>query len=160
MKTARIFLWIILVASAACASHHQVPHTAPDEKQPHVTWDVLTGGAQGHDRLACQSAQLQTECTLAASSNERTELATVHLYLHAATLSATYEGTLNLPFLNGDAGHTVSSTIAPGGTPQGPTIAGVITSKPGTYTMKVKLRVKHGSQDLPAIVREVKVVVR
>lgn len=160
MKTARIFLWIILVASTACASHHQVPHTARDETQPHVTWDVLTGGAQGHERLACQSALLQTECTLAASSKERTELATIHLYLHAATLPVTYEGTLNLTFINGDAGHAVSSTVPPGASPQGPTIAGVITSKPGTYTIRVELKVKHGDNDSPLIVREVKVAVR
>ena len=160
MKSALAGLSILVVASSACASH-KVPHTAPDESLPHITWEIRTGGEEGEERIACQSAQPRVECTLAASSKERQELATIHLYLHAATQAVTYDGSVRLPFLDGaaDVGR-VSATVTPGSTPQGPTIAGVITSKPGTYTMTVALKVKHGGNESPPIDREVKVIVR
>lgn len=154
-------LMLAMLAAGACAGH-QVSHTASDESRPHITWEIRAGGAEGHDRLACQSSSSGTPCVLTASGKDRRELATVHLYFHASAQTANYEGTLMLPFLDGasERPRPVAATLQPGAAAEGPTITGLITPTPGTYTMTVALKVKHGDKNSTPITRDVTVVVR
>lgn len=101
-------------------------------------------------------------CALTASTRDRREFVTVHLYLHAAAQTASYEGTLKLPFLEGVSEGTrpVAATLQPGAPAEGMTITGLVTSKPGTYTMTVALKVTYGGKNSTPITRDITVTVR
>lgn len=135
---------------------------ASDESQRHITWEIRAGGQDGDDRLVCESAQAQPACALTASTTDRPELTTVHLYLHGATLPAAYEGSRRLPFLQGaeKVERPVKVNVEPGAAPHSLAVTGLVTSKSATYTMAVSLTVKQGTKEVSPIARDVKVVVQ
>lgn len=137
----RTALVLLMVISGACG-WHRVPHVAPDESRPHITWEIRTGGDLGDDQFVCGSTEPSRDCVLPASTQARRSLATVHLYLHAARQPTSYLGVMQVPFIDGAArleDREVSATVPPGSQPVGTTLAGPVTSKPGEYTFKVLL---------------------
>ena len=135
-------LWCVLVpVSGACAAHG-VTHTAPDESQPHVSWEIRTGGTTGDDDLVCASSEPSPTCVLTASTKETPTLTTVHLFLHAAAQPTTYKGVMRVPFIVGSdqkAGAAVSASVDPGSKPEGTTVSGLVTSKLGRYALTISL---------------------
>lgn len=148
------------IVIGACGAH-RARHTAPDESQPHITWEIRTGGPQGEAQQVCESAQPKPACTIPPSPEKR-RFATIHLYLHSAKESARYDGTVRIAFIEGEppSGRTVSTTVPPGTSAENLTVVGVVTSKPGKYTMSIALKTKHGAKEAPTISHEVDVVVR
>ena len=105
MRRRRRHLTALLGASftylwAACAGH-QVPHAAPDEAAPHVSWEIRSGGDLGDASVVCGSAQPAIPCVLTASTEQKPVLTTVHVYLHALAQSTTYVGSTQAPFVEG-----------------------------------------------------------
>lgn len=127
--------------AAACGGH-RVPHVAPDESRPHVTWEIRTGDEPENEAFVCGSSQPTRDCVLAASTAQRRSLATVHLYLHEASDTTRYTGVMQVPFMDGPARLTdrqVNATVPAGSQPVGSTFSGRVTAKAGRYTFKILL---------------------
>lgn len=125
----------------ACGGH-RVAHVAPDESRPHITWEIRAGGDTGDDNFVCGSSQPSRECVLAASTADRSSLATVHLYLHTAKELTSYLGAMQVPFIEGSDrlnDREVSATVPRGSRPVGSTLSGRVTLKAGTYTFRIML---------------------
>lgn len=159
MRLTPILLVVLFVQG--CGGH-RVVHTAPDESQPHITWEIRTGGEEGEERLACEAGQPQPQCELSASSTDRREMTTIHVYMHAASQVAIYEGSLRISFLgtSAESERLISTTVNPGDPASSLTVFGVTTNKPGTYAMSVSLKVTHGGKDAGQLSRDIKVIVR
>lgn len=153
MRSFRLGSWTLIAASAlaACASH-QARHTAPDESQPHITWEIRTGGPEGEARQVCESAQVKPRCVLPASSETQSQLTTIHIYLHAARQAARYQGTVRIPFLGvAETERPIDSTVPVGARPESLTVVGATTRKPGRYRMSIALKTRHGGKDAAPI---------
>lgn len=147
MDPRRLFMRIIATgilagAAAACAGHGVV-HVAPDESQPHITWEIRAGGETGDANFVCGSAQPSRACTLPASTPERVSLATVQVYLHAARVETNYLGQVRVPFIAGAdqllRDREISVTVPPDSRPVGSAITGRVTGVAGSYTYAIEL---------------------
>jgi len=137
-RMGRVLVCVGLLATVGCASHG-VAHVAPDESQPHLSWEIRSGSRDGDAEFVCGSGQQGPPCVLTASSDTRRVLATVHVLLHAAAQPTTYLGFVRAPFLEGEAERKpseISATLKPGERPVGTTILGRVT-KPGSYTLRI-----------------------
>lgn len=149
-------LLFVTCISAAC-SGHRVPHVAPDESRPHITWEIRSGGDLGDDRLVCGSSQPSLQCVLTASTADRPSLTAVHLYLHAARQQTSYLGVMQVPLMEGSARRAdreVSATVPPGSQPVGHTVTGNVTSKAGDYTLSVSLDAIQPGMTMPQRIQE------
>lgn len=133
---------LIAASMAAACGGHRVAHVAPDESRPHITWEIRAGDGPGDEESVCGSSQPTRDCVLALSTAERRSLATVHLYLHAASETTRYVGVMQVPFMDGLARLTdreVNATVPAGSQPVGSTLSGRVTSKAGSYTFRIVL---------------------
>ena len=132
---------LVMAAAFATACGHRVPHIAPDESRPHITWEIRTGGDVRDEEFVCGSTQRSRQCVLPASATASRSLATVRLYLHAAKETTNYLGTMQVPFMEGTGleEREVSATVPPGSQPVGRTLNGRVTSKAGNYTFRISL---------------------
>ena len=136
------FLAIITIAScAACAERIPEPIVIP--AVPHVSWLVAVQTPNGGERTVCQSDP-RNQCVLPASTSENRAFVTVHLYLHSVKSGETkYSGTMRVGFLNGNAAEPhdskVDSSVGPGDTPTNVSVTGIVTQKPGAYTVAISL---------------------
>jgi hypothetical protein len=139
-STCRSSLLIAAAIVAACG--HRVPHVAPDESRPHITWEIRTGGDLGRARFVCGSSQPSRACVLAASAAEQPSLTTVHVYLHAARGQTSYLGVTQVPFIEGSAplrDREVSATVPANSQPVGSVVSGRVTTTPGRYVFRISL---------------------
>ena len=157
---------LVALSLSACAGH-RIPHTATDESQPHITWELRTGGEEGEEGVVCESAQAQPLCALPGGTiptgTGRRALSTFHLYMHSASQVVTYEGTVFLPFFegaNGRSGRAISVTVKPGDAPQSISVTGLTASKAGAHALRIALKVTIGGKPAPDIKQEVKVVLQ
>ena len=131
---------LVLPLSAGCAAHR--PTHVAAESQPHITWEIRTGGDLGEDNLVCGSPEPTRECVLGASSERNGRLVTVHLYLHSAAQQTSYLGVMHAPFLQGaegQKGYDVSASVPRDSRPVGVTVSGLVTPKRGDYTFSISL---------------------
>ena len=91
-------------------------------------------------------------------------MTTVHLYLHAAAQPTSYLGVLAVPFVGGSeriAEREVSATVKRGEQPYGVTVSGLVTSKPGSYGLRVRLDATQANSPTPTrIAEEIPVTVK
>jgi hypothetical protein len=147
------------VLAAACAGHG-VPHIAPDESQPHVTWEVRTGGYTGDSRFVCGSSEPSKPCVLTASAGGRGTPVMVRLFMHAADAQTNYLGVMNTPFVDGGASEReISLTVPRGSRPVSSLLSGKVTDTPGTYTLTIGLDATQGTSDSPIRIAEQRPVV-
>ena len=144
----------VSVLAAACAAHG-VPHVAPDESQPHVTWEVRMGGYTGDSRFVCGSSDPSKPCVLTASGGQRGTAVTVRLFLHAADTQTNYLGVMNTPFVDGGASEReISLTVPRGSRPVSSFLSGKVTDKPGTYTLTIGIDATQGTSGSPIRIAE------
>jgi hypothetical protein len=149
-----ILVFTVSVLAAACADHG-VPHVAPDESQPHVTWEVRTGGYAGDRIFVCGSSDPSKRCVLTASAGQRGTAVTVRLYLHAANAQTNYLGVMTTPFVDGAASEReISLTVPRGSRPVSSFLSGRVTDKPGTYTLNIGLDATRATSDNPVRIAE------
>jgi hypothetical protein len=126
-----------VMTAAACSGAPKVVHVAPDESQPHFTWEIRTGGEFGGARFVCGSRQPKTPCELAPSSG-----VSMYLHLHAAAMTTNYLGVWKAPFLQGwkpSDYRELSGVVEPGDDPHAISVSGLVTSTPGESTLSVRL---------------------
>ena len=159
----RCAMVLLLSCSIGCATRG-VTHVAPDESQPHFSWEIRTGGQEGDDKLVCGSAERAQGCTLVASSDKRPVVASVHLAVHPAAEPTSYLGFMRLSFFQGNDTRKVgevNTTVQPGSRPVHAMITGQVTSKPGTYTLVISVDATQPGLPAPKhLPEEVKVTVR
>ena len=137
---------------------------APDESRPHITWEIRTGTDIGDEQFVCGSVRPANPCLLQAATPDRRNMTTVHLYLHAAAQPTSYLGVLAVPFVAGSekiAEREVNATVERGDQPYGVTVSGLVTSKPGSYALRVRLDATQPNSPTPTrIVEEIPVTVK
>ena len=142
------------VLAAACAQRG-VPHVAPDESQPHVTWEIRTGGYTGDSRFVCGSIQPAQPCVLTASGGGRGTAVTVRLFLHAASAQTNYLGVMTTPFVDGTVSEReISQTVPRGSRPVSSLLSGKVTDKAGTYPLTISLDATQATADVPVRIGE------
>ena len=109
---------VSILVAIGCTSHAPV-HTAPDESQPHITWEIQQG-AGADETFICGSRKPGVHCILAARSEQQRTRAIVQVQFHAAKSDTKYLGVIAVPFVSG--GNTphlgeVSIDVAAGSQP-------------------------------------------
>lgn len=154
-----MFLMALSMLAAACAGHG-VPHVAPDESQPHVTWEIRTGGYAGDARFVCGSSDPSKPCVLAASATQRGTAVTVRLLLHDAAGQTNYLGLMTTPFVDGAVKEReISLTVPHGSRPVSSFLSGKVTETPGTYTLNIALDATLTGSNVPVRIAEQRPVV-
>ena len=114
-----------------------VIHTAPDESQPHISWEIRSGGADGDDRTVCRSSDAAPACALAPGAKVM-----LRVLFHPAERQTNYLGAWRAPFLEGWTEkdyRDVAGTVQPGEQPYRKSVNGVVTDTPGRYRFNVLL---------------------
>jgi hypothetical protein len=153
-----LLIWLApLVGSCAV---DRVAHVAPDESRPHITWEIREGG--DNERFVCGSIEPSRPCALVAATDERSNEATVRLFLHAAAGDTSYLGVMTTPFLGGAAtDREISITVPKDSRPVQSTVIGRVTTKPGAYSFGVALdATQHGVPAPARITHQIPVVVK
>lgn len=97
----------------------------------------------GHDynpdeEFGCQSNP-RSDCAVNASSAAEKTLSEVHVYFHPARTETKYSGTVKIGFFTDSAtssGMKVDATVKPGDVGSH-SVIGLVTDKPGRYTMSI-----------------------
>ena len=152
-----LLIWLSPLAGSCAVD--RVPHVAPDESRPHITWELRDGGES--ERFVCGSTEPSRPCGLVASTGERSNEATVRLFLHAAAGDTSYLGVMTTPFLDGAAkDREISITVPKDSRPVQSTVIGRMTTKPGAYSFGIALdATQHGVPAPARITHEIAVVV-
>ena len=145
--------------SGACAGN-RVPHVAPDESRPHITWEIRTRDSGSGTRFVCGSIEPSRPCVVAASANRQGTGMTVQLHLHAASSQTNYLGVMETPFVDGVRTREISLTVPRGSRPVSSLLSGRVTDAPGTYTLSIGLDATQTGVEAPfRIAQKIPVVV-
>ena len=161
--SAAVLCSVCLLSTAGCAGH-QIQHNAVDESLPHITWEIRAGGAEGDARFVCRSTEPNQACVLDASTTERPNEVTAHLYLHPVKEPTSYLGFMRLEFLSTperEGEGDISISVPPGSRPVSVTCTGAVTSKPGSYALRIVLDALQPGMTTPKhIAQEIKITIR
>ena len=151
-------LVFFFAVSGACAGN-RVPHVAPDESRPHITWEIRSRES-GESRFVCGSIEPSRSCVLAASASRQGTGVTVQLYLHAASTQTSYLGLMETPFVDGVKEREISLTVPRGSQPVSSLLSGRVIEAPGTYPLSIALDATQTGADAPIrITQQIPVVV-
>ena len=152
-------LIFFVAVSGACAGN-RVPHVAPDESRPHITWEIRSRESTG-GRFVCGSAEPSRPCVLETTASERGTGVTIQLHLHAASTQTSYLGLMKTPFVEGVKDREISITVPRGSQPVSSLLSGKAIETPGSYTLSIALDATQTGVDTPVrITQEVPVVVK
>jgi len=138
--------------SGACAGN-RVPHVAPDESRPHITWEIRSREGGG-TRFVCGSSEPSRPCVVAASASRQGTGMTVQLHLHAASTQTSYLGVMETPFVDGVKAREISLTVPRGSQPVSSLLSGRVVDAPGTYTLSIGLDATQTGVEAPLRIAE------
>ena len=146
--------------SGACAGN-RVPHVAPDESRPHITWEIRSRDSGGGSRFVCGSSEPSRPCVLEASASPQGTGVTVQLYLHAAATGTSYLGLMKTAFVDGvKEQREINITVPRGSRPVSSLLSGRLVDSPGTYSLIIALDATQDGVDAPIrITQQIPVVV-
>jgi len=123
--------------SAACARHVPEPPTSAPGK-PYISWVIMSGDSDNPDEdFVCQSDPL-SDCVVPASRADARVFSDVHIYYHGAGAETRYVGTMHIGFFQGSpsaAKTQVDIAVKKNGSITNQSVAGIVTSTPGSYTI-------------------------
>jgi hypothetical protein len=126
--------------TATCAT--AIPRPANDTPgSPNVTWVLMFGDRDNPDQeFSCQSTP-RTECALPASRPDAQVFSDIHFYYHGTGADIRYEGTRAIGYLQVTGSYTSRTDIrvAKDQSIANQSISGIVTSKPGAYTVALSL---------------------
>lgn len=138
MKNIAIRVISALLLFSGCAEHIPEPVLVP-QGAPHLSWNIHSGDAEDPGRnVICQSDP-RTDCVVPASRDGRKVFATVHLFFHPAATETRYTGTVEVGFFDQVHEMTPNSTVKPGDAPTHHHINYIVTTKPGTYPLRIAI---------------------
>ena len=155
----RAWLVFLFAVSGACAGN-RVPHVAPDESRPHITWEIRSREGSGGVRFVCGSIEPSRPCVLSASASQQGTGVTVQLHLHAASTQTSYLGLMKTPFVDGVKDREINLTVPRGSQPVSSLVSGRLVDSPGTYSLSIALDATQEGVEAPIrITQQVPVVV-
>ena len=135
-------MWLLgpglALAMSACAAGRTLPHDAPAEDLPHISWELSAGGVSAMSRV-CTSRSPETPCVLRASATSAQQTATLTIDFHAAAQPVSYTGTIATNFLQTKPEHAINETPEPGQAVRSLAIVDRVTSAPGQYALGIDL---------------------
>ena len=142
----------LILTIASCATRVPRPAGVPPGV-PHISWIIMHGDGDNPDaEFACQSTGPR-DCVLPASRSETRVFSNVHLYFHGAGPETTYVGSYRPEFLDsGDASpHEFPLKTTVKGEEQivNQSLIGVVTTKPGTYVLRLAVEAATGGGSTP-----------
>jgi hypothetical protein len=151
-------LLVLSAMSGACAGN-RIPHIAPDESLPHITWEIRSREGGG-TRFVCGSIEPSRPCVVTASATRQGTGMTVQVHLHAASSQTNYLGVMETPFVDGLKVREISLTVPRGSQPVSSLLSGRVVDTPGTYTLNIALDATQAGVETPVrIVEKIPVVV-
>ena len=131
---------LLTLTVASCATRVPEPVGVPPGV-PHISWIIMHGDRDNPDgEFACQSTGPR-ECVLPVSQSPSSVFADVHLYFHGAGQETTYVGSYRPEFLNsGDAApheFPIRTTVKGEEQIVNQSLIGLVTTKPGTYALRL-----------------------
>ena len=155
------FFWFL---TSGCASGHRIPEPpGVHPNEPHISWSIHAGTAENPEQLLVCDSGSRAECVVGTSRPEREVFATLHLYLHPASVETTYTGTVQIGFFGRDKrAHQldVKQIVKPGEKPRNSTIYDRLPSAAGTYPMEIALTAMLASGERREIRENVTVTVK
>ena len=135
--TRGVAICVSLLALAGCASRSG-PEPIGDSSSPRLGWVIMHGSADNPDaEFACQSNP-KNPCALPASTAQRRVFSNVYLYFHPIGAPARYEGTVEISFLGTGRPAPVALSVPAKGMGNN-SVVGIVTDKPGDYTLALSL---------------------
>jgi hypothetical protein len=136
-----ILLTVCVGIGAGCGKRVPEPTGLPPGT-PHVSWIIMSGDRDEPDRdFICQSDP-RNECAIPASKPGAQVFSDLHFYYHGAGAETRYTGTIQIGFFEGaPESHAVhpSVTVKNNESITNQSIVGAVSSKPGTYVIKLDL---------------------
>jgi hypothetical protein len=143
--------------TSGCATGHRIPEPPGVHlNEPHISWSIHAGTSENPEQLLVCDSGSKAECVVGASRPEREVFATLHLYLHPASVETPYTGTVQIGFFGGDRrAHQldVKQTVKPGENPRVSTIYDLLPTVAGTYPMEIAVTATPASGE-PREIRE------
>lgn len=162
--TMRVVVVGLCAVCAGCGKRVPEPVGVP-AGTPHVSWIIMHGDRDNPDAaFACQSTE-STACIVPASRPGATVFSDVHLYYHGAGSETRYVGSYDVGYFQRQGGgrSDVPTNITVRGNEKitNQSVTGIVTSTPGTYTLRFALDASTGDRSVTQAVRaEVPVTVR
>jgi hypothetical protein len=137
-------LVVTLVWLGGCAGAVAPPRSPSRTAEPGISWRIGMGPPGGYVDDICRSDR-DDPCIVAASTAGSPRVAGVSVYLHPGDLRATFTGSVLIEFVDGPVGQrgyemSVSEyRVDPGDKPPAVGSAGLVTSMPGEYEVRIAL---------------------
>jgi hypothetical protein len=126
--------------TTACATHVPRPGNAAPGT-PNVTWVLMFGDSDNPDReFACQSGP-HMNCVLPASRPNDEAFSDIHFYYHGTGSDTRYEGTRDIGYLQVTGSYTARMDVSVRKDESiiNQSVTGIVTSRPGTYSVTLSL---------------------
>jgi hypothetical protein len=137
-------LLVVLVLIGGCAGAVAPPRSPGRAADPGVSWRISTGSPSGDADDVC-SSDSGGRCIIEPSTSASPRIAAVSVYLHPGHLPATFSGAVLIEFVEGpddSLGYELSLRdyrVDPDEKPPAVASAGLVTSVPGEYDVRVAL---------------------
>ena len=127
---------VLIVIATGCASRGPRPVGGPTDAA-HVGWVIMSGDAENPDRDFVCKSNPREECAIPVDRPGARVLSDVHIYYHAPSTEMKFTGSIRIGFF--DKGHELNRavTVKPADSPGNQSVAGFVSSKPGTYTLTI-----------------------
>jgi hypothetical protein len=151
---------MITLVATACAKRIPEPVGARGQS-PQVGWVIMSGDADNPDRdFVCQSNP-RDDCVMPVDRPGGRLLSHLHVYYHAASTETKFTGTIQVGFFEESYEIKPSITVKPGESPGNQSVSGLVTMKPGRYTMSIAVVAAPAQADQTQNIRDqVSVIVR
>ena len=127
---------------------------------PRVGWVIMTGDRDNPDREFVCYSESPGACVIPASRPNEPVFADVHLYYHPAATDTKYGGTVRIDFFNSPLDLRPNLTVKPGAQPGNQSVAGIVSAKPGTHALSLRVDATAMPGGTQQMREDVKVVVR
>jgi hypothetical protein len=104
---------------------------------PRVGWVVMMGDRDNPDRDFVCYSESPADCVIPPSRPDDQVFADVHLYYHPAATETKYGGTVQIGFFNSPLDLQPNFTVKPGASPGNQSVVGIVSGKPGTYSLTI-----------------------
>ena len=152
----------IIASVSGCAHRMPAPTTGPPGS-PRVGWVIMTGDRDSPDHdFVCQSNP-RSECVVPHSQPDGEVFSHLHFYFHPASTDMRYSGSIRLGFFKDRSQELKPDlTVKAGDDPGNHSIVGIVTDRPGAYTMDVAVEATavNGSGGAQRILENVQIVVK
>jgi hypothetical protein len=153
---------VVSLCMEGCARSIPIPKAAGGAAgMPRVGWVVMMGDRDNPDREFVCYSESPGDCMMPPSRSNEQVFADVHLFYHPAATETKYTGTIQIGFFNSAHELRPNFTVKPAEPPGNQSVVGIVSAKPGTYSLTIGVEATPTQGGAPQRIREsVKVIVR